>query len=65
MTLDVADYDATAGTLKVRGKRNKQRLVPVVGGAQAALDDWLARRGRRKARFSCLAEKEGGCKVDA
>jgi site-specific recombinase XerC len=30
----------------VRGKGNKQRLVPVLGGAAAVLADWLTRRGR-------------------
>lgn len=43
--LDLADYDAGSGRIRVRGKRNKQRLVPVVGGAAAALGDWLTIRG--------------------
>ena len=44
--LDLADYDAAAGTLKIRfAKRNKERLVPVVNGAAEALDDWLTVRG--------------------
>jgi site-specific recombinase XerD len=43
--LDLADYDQAAGTLLVRGKRNKQRLVPVVNGAASALADWLTVRG--------------------
>ena len=30
------------GTLKVKGKRNKARSVPVVGGAAEALKDWLS-----------------------
>jgi len=49
VTLDVADFDAGSeadrGTLKVQGKRNKQRRVPVVGGAVEALTDWLSIRG--------------------
>jgi site-specific recombinase XerD len=44
--LDLADYDAMAEVLRVRGKGNKQRLVPVLGGAAEALADWLTRRGR-------------------
>ena len=59
VTLDVADYDATAGTLKVRGKRNKQRMVPVVGGAQAALDDWLGRRGKAEGALFVPSRKGG------
>ncbi len=43
--LDVEGYDAAAGSLKVQGKRNKARLVPVVGGAARALEDWLRVRG--------------------
>lgn len=39
------DYDAQAGTLTIRGKGNKTRVVPIANGARAALDDWLAVRG--------------------
>ena len=59
VTLDVADYDAGGGTLKVRGKRNKQRLVPVVGGAQAALDDWLTTRGKEEGPLFVSSRKGG------
>jgi integrase/recombinase XerD len=49
ITLDLADYDPGSesgmGTLKVQGKRNKARRVPVVGGAAEALTDWLSVRG--------------------
>lgn len=43
--LDRGDYDRQAGRLVVRGKRNKQRALPLTGGAAAALGDWLAVRG--------------------
>ena len=43
--LDIADYEATSGALKVRGKGDKERLVYVAGGAGEALDEWLAWRG--------------------
>lgn len=43
--IDLADYNESEGTLRIQGKRNKQRLVPVVGGVTAALADWLAVRG--------------------
>jgi site-specific recombinase XerD len=50
VALRVEDYDpgqaGTAGTMRVRGKGNKVRLVPVVRGAAAALQDWLLIRGR-------------------
>ncbi len=45
VALDLADYDQAAGTLRVLGKGNKQRLVPVAGGAALALADWLKVRG--------------------
>ncbi len=45
--LDVADYTPDPSALKVRaGKGNKDRVVPLIGSAAAALDDWLALRGR-------------------
>ncbi len=43
--LEVADYDREAGTLKVRGKGNKERLAHLGEASQAALDAWLAVRG--------------------
>jgi site-specific recombinase XerD len=48
VSLDQADFvveDHGAATLAVRGRRNQQRLVPVVNGAAAALGDWLTVRG--------------------
>ncbi len=45
--LDVADYTPDPPALKVRaGKGNKDQVVPLIGSAAAALDDWLALRGR-------------------
>lgn len=41
--LDVADY--AEGVLKVTGKRNKTRTVPIANGAAQALEDWLSVRG--------------------
>src|SRR6266702_4627417 len=43
--LEVADYDREAGTLKVRGKGNKERLAHLGDASQAALDAWLGVRG--------------------
>lgn len=47
VALNLDDYDTVAGTLRIRGKGNKQRLTPVVGGVVTNLTDWLAQRGRR------------------
>lgn len=43
--LTTDDYDRNAATLRVRGKGNKWRLVPVASGAVRALDAWIALRG--------------------
>jgi integrase/recombinase XerD len=46
VALDLADYEAAAGTLTIRnGKGKKERLTYVAGGAKAALDEWLMTRG--------------------
>jgi site-specific recombinase XerD len=45
--LNLADYDQAAGTLTLRGKGNKERMVHVVNGAAAALADWLTVRGQK------------------
>jgi integrase len=59
VALDVADYDAGAGTLKVRGKRRKERLVPVAGGVADAVDDWLALRGEKSGALFLPVRKGG------
>ena len=43
--LTLADYDSTGQAVKVRGKGDKERLVPLVGGAGQAMTDWLTLRG--------------------
>lgn len=42
--LNIPDFDTVTNTLTVRGKRNKTRLLPLVGGTQQALLDWLVIR---------------------
>ncbi len=43
--LDLAELDRSQGTARVRGKGNKERIVPVGDAALAALDAYLALRG--------------------
>ncbi len=43
--LRLGDYLAEPPTLKVRGKGNKHRAVPLTGAAAAAVNDWLRIRG--------------------
>lgn len=45
VSLDLADFDRSAGVFTVHGKRNKTRTVPIQNGARAAVEDWLAVRG--------------------
>jgi site-specific recombinase XerD len=44
--LSIADYDPAERSLRVRGKRDKERLVFVTVPAARRLDAWLAVRGR-------------------
>ena len=43
--LDLADIDLADRTVRVTGKRAKQRIVPVGRKAVSALRDWLGARG--------------------
>lgn len=43
--LDLSDYDPVTNELIINGKRNKQRLAYVTGGAALAMLDWLNIRG--------------------
>ena len=44
--LMIEDFNADNGTLTIRrGKGNKERVVPLVAGAQDALADWIEVRG--------------------
>jgi site-specific recombinase XerC len=45
VSLNIGDFDRGEQRLLMRGKRNKQRSLPVVASAAAALADWLAIRG--------------------
>lgn len=46
--LALTDWTSAPPTLRIRhGKGDKERLVPLVAAAAAALDDWLAVRGDR------------------
>jgi integrase/recombinase XerD len=43
--LDIGDHDREGGFLRVLGKGDKERLVPIAGAAESALGDYL-RHGR-------------------
>jgi site-specific recombinase XerD len=45
VSIDVDDYDPAAGSLRVQGKGNKERLCYLSSGAKGAVDAWLVVRG--------------------
>jgi site-specific recombinase XerD len=45
VALDLDAYTPAAGELVVRGKGNKERLIPITNGTADALDAWLQVRG--------------------
>jgi integrase/recombinase XerC len=52
--LELAAYDAVAGRLRVIGKGDRERIVPVGEPARDALDAWL-REGRPRVAGACSA----------
>ncbi len=57
--LDLGDWSADPPTLRVRGKGDKERLVPLAGGAVAAVRAWLRVRGDRSGGFFLPINKGG------
>jgi integrase/recombinase XerC len=54
VSLDVADMDLDARTVRVLGKGRKERLVLFGAKARLALREWLAERARRPSRTDAL-----------
>jgi len=60
VALDLAHYDVGEQTLRVRrGKGQRERLVPIVNGQQAALESWLEVRGSVGGSLLCPVSKSG------
>jgi site-specific recombinase XerD len=59
-SLDLSHLDVEAGTLRVRGKGDKERLVYLGRGSLRALLDWMAVRGAAHSPLLCPVTK-GGC----
>jgi integrase/recombinase XerC len=53
------------GVLRVLGKGRKERIVPIVAKAQAALDAWLARRAELRPRGEALFVNHNGGRLTA
>ncbi len=60
--LDLSHYERTegGGRLTVKGKGNKERVVPLAGGAARALEDWLTVRGDAPGRFTGAGNRQRG-----
>jgi integrase/recombinase XerC len=57
--------DVSIDTVRVRGKGNKERMVPLVRKARAALDEYLARRGELRPREGALFLNRRGGRLTA
>jgi len=58
VSLSLEDVDLSASLIRVTGKGNKQRLVPVGRLAQSALEAWLEPGGRRELAPSQWANRD-------
>ena len=62
--LQLSDYDAETGALKVRGKGNKERMVYLPVAASEALSDWLDLRGNHEGALFQPVRKNGAIYKD-
>jgi site-specific recombinase XerD len=60
--LALTDYDPSERSLRVRGKRGKERLVYVTVEAAARLDAWITVRGRAPGALFPPVSKGGRCR---
>ncbi len=63
VSLELGDYNADAGELRVQGKGRKQRLVPVVNGSAKALAAWLRLRGSAAGPILCPVNRWGSVEL--
>ncbi|GII78896.1 integrase [Sphaerisporangium rufum] len=57
--LALGDYDVAARSLRVRGKRDKERLVYLTAEAVARTEAWLVVRGRAPGALFCPISRAG------
>lgn len=58
--MDVADLDLTEGWVKVRGKRKKERQVPLPRRALSAMKDWIEERTPSAGVAAVFVNHHGG-----
>lgn len=61
--LDLVDVDFHEGTLRVTGKGNKQRSVPIHAALRAALEAWVEVRGAEPGALLCPVSQRGAVTV--
>ncbi|GAA2883872.1 tyrosine-type recombinase/integrase [Streptosporangium fragile] len=61
--LTLADYDPGSRSLRVRGKRDKERLVYLTTEAVGRMERWLAVRGRPAGALFCPISRFGRLRV--
>ena len=62
--MDLADIDMAEGWIRVRGKRKKERQVPVPSRALAALKAWIEVRAPKQASGAVFLNAKGGRLTD-
>ena len=63
--LDLEDFDADAGSLRVHGKGNKERIVFLPAGTIRALEHWLQHRRFDAGPLFCHVAKTGAVRISA
>jgi len=61
--LDLADLDLAQGLVQVRGKGNKERVLPIGSKAREALDTWLRVRAQAAPRDDALFIGQRGLRL--
>ena len=59
VALDLADHNVDAGELHVRGKGNRDRIMPIANGTVDALTAWMSVRGGEPGPLFCPVNKGG------
>ena len=59
VAIDLAHYHADAGELRIIGKGNRERTIPVAQGTAAALTQWLKVRGHEPGPLFCPVNRGG------